>query len=113
MVYCAICLEDKASDECSQTTFCDHQFCTSCYDAWTSTHATCPLCRSPTINTASQFLPYHMSVHNSYVERIRQLPNEQCKLVGIEYLRYLLGGRNSLPVIPVVRQDVVSAASSS
>lgn len=100
---CTICLETKPTEEFQQAPMCAHAFCRPCYSKWTSSHATCPLCRGPIANLESVVMPFGQREHQTRVQQIRELSARSPdigRMVGMEYLRYLVGTRYTLPVIP-------------
>jgi hypothetical protein len=100
---CVICLETKPAGEFQQAPMCAHAFCRPCYTQWTATHQTCPLCRGPIANLESIVMPYDQRAHLVRIQQIRDLLDRSPdigRMVGMEYLCYLVGTRHTLPVIP-------------
>ena len=76
---CAICLEDFSRQSTVRMLSCGHIFHCTCIDAWASTRAVCPLCKSDilpsTINNtflteSTPALPARIENRNLYVEDI-------------------------------------------
>jgi hypothetical protein len=99
---CPICLETKPTGEFQHGPICDHAFCRPCYTQWTATHYTCPLCRGPIANLESVVMPFSQREHQTRVQQIRDLVvkfPDIGRMIGMEYLRYLVGARYTIPVI--------------
>jgi hypothetical protein len=100
---CTICLETKSVGEFQQAPLCAHAFCMPCYSKWTSSHATCPLCRGPIANLETTFMPLGPREHQTRVQLIRNLTARSPdigRMIGMEYLKFLIGTRYTLPIIP-------------
>jgi hypothetical protein len=103
---CAICLDTKPAGEFQQATMCQHAFCRPCYSQWTASHLTCPLCRAPIANLKHVLMPFGPREHQTRIQQIQQLTQREPdvgRMVGMEYLRYLVGARYTMPVIPAAK----------
>jgi len=103
---CAICLDTKPHSEFQHAPICQHAFCRPCYAQWTASHITCPLCRTFIVNLEPVVMPFGQHEHQTRIQQIRQLTQREPdigRMVGMEYLRYLVGARYSMPVIPAAK----------
>lgn len=95
-INCPVCLQDIVSPEQKIITPCNHTFCKICYQAWTRLNNTCPVCRS--IIKKQEFIPPYDSVYNRDFEIINNISRNnpaKAHLLGLEYLRWLVGIRST------------------
>ena len=52
--HCSICYNDFGDDV--HTTLCGHKFCADCIHKWTTTHDTCPYCRTVIVKILYQYV---------------------------------------------------------